>query len=154
MKFKMKFSNAVYILIAVVICISIASIVLDALILAGKGGFMQGNVVVTSLSLVAATLLLACCFIILFNSKYRFTENGFAVIYGFVPHIIPYSDIIAGAEEKITKKLYLQYNDPDKKSDFSVLSVNVDEKFNETIQEELEKRNNSFRRLNAENGNE
>lgn len=100
MKFKMKFSTAVYVLITAVICISITSIVLDALILAGKGGFVQGNTVITSISIVAAALLLTCCLSILFNSKYYFSENGFTVIYGFVPRVIPYENILAGAEEK------------------------------------------------------
>ena len=141
MKFKMKFSTAVYVLITAVICISITSIVLDALILAGKGGFVQGNTVITSISIVAAALLLTCCMLILFNSKYYFSENGFTVIYGFVPRVIPYENILAGAEEKMTHKLYLQYIDRDKKKDFLIIAVNVDEKYNDVIQSELEKRN-------------
>lgn len=153
MKFKMKFSTAVYVLITAVICISITSIVLDALILAGKGGFMQGNTVITSISIVAAALLLTCCLSILFNSIY-FSENGFTVIYGFVPHVIPYENILAGAEEKMTHKLYLQYVDRDKKKDFLIIAVNVDEKYNDVIQSELEKRNKTFRRLNTPDENE
>lgn len=154
MKFKMKFSTAVYVLITAVICISIASIVLDALILAGKGGFMQGNTVITSISIVAAALLLTCCLLILFNSKYYFSENGFTVIYGFFPRVIPYENILAGAEEKMTHKLYLQYVDRDKKKDFLIIAVNVDEKYNDVIQSELEKRNKTFRRLNTPDDNE
>ena len=154
MKFKIKFSTAVYVLITAVICISITSIVLDALILAGKGGFMQGNTVITSISIVAAALLLTCCLSILFNSKYYFSENGFTVIYGFVPHVIPYENILAGAEEKMTHKLYLQYVDRDKKKDFLIIAVNVDEKHNDVIQSELEKRNKTFRRLNTRDENE
>lgn len=88
---------------------------------------MQGNTVITSISIVAAALLLTCCLLILFNSKYYFSENGFTVIYGFVPHVIPYENILAGAEEKMTHKLYLQYVDRDKKKDFLIIAVNVDE---------------------------
>lgn len=154
MKYKMKFSTAVYVLITAVIIISIASIVLDALILAGKGGFTQGNVAITSVSLVCAVLLLACCFLILFNSKYAFTKNGFTIFYGVIPRVIPYENILASAEEKLTGKLYLQYKDFDKKTDFSVIAVNVDKKYNEEIVEELKKRNENFTRLNTDDDKE
>lgn len=150
MKFKMKFSVSVYVLIVAVMLISVASIVLDALILSGKGGFMQGNVVVTSLSTVCASLLFATTIALLFNSKYSFSKSGFAIIYGVVPKVVPYENVLAAAIDKNTNKLYLQYKDADKKTDFSVLAVNVDEKFNDTIVSELEKRNDNFKRLNSE----
>lgn len=154
MKYKMKFSTAVYVLITAVIIISIASIVLDALILAGKGGFTQGNVAITSVSLVCAVLLLACCFLILFNSKYSFSKNGFMIVYGVIPRVIPYENVLASAKEKLTGKLYLQYKDLDKKNEFSVIAVNVDEKFNDAIIDELKKRNENFRSLNTDDDKE
>lgn len=89
-----------------------------------------------------------------FQLEILFSENGFTVIYGFVPHVIPYENILAGAEEKMTHKLYLQYVDRDKKKDFLIIAVNVDEKYNDVIQSELEKRNKTFRRLNTPDENE
>ncbi|UKI51736.1 MAG: hypothetical protein L6V79_06015 [Clostridium sp.] len=116
---------------------------------------MQGNTVITSISIVAAALLLTCCMLILFQLKILFfSENGFTVIYGFVPRVIPYENVLAGAEEKMTHKLYLQYVDRDKKKDFLIIAVNVDEKYNDVIQSELEKRNKTFRRLNTPDDNE
>lgn len=54
----------------------------------------------------------------------------------------------------MTHKLYLQYVDRDKKKDFLIIAVNVDEKHNDVIQSELEKRNKTFRRLNTPDENE
>ncbi|UKI14036.1 MAG: hypothetical protein L6V85_07975 [Clostridiales bacterium] len=55
----------------------------------------------------------------------------------------------------MTHKLYLQYVDRDKKKDFLIIAVNVDEKYNDVIQSELEKNaTKTFRRLNTPDDNE
>ncbi|UKI14035.1 MAG: hypothetical protein L6V85_07970 [Clostridiales bacterium] len=62
---------------------------------------MQGNTVITSISIVAAALLFDVLSFDTFQLKILFfSENGFTVIYGFVPRVIPYENVLAGAEEK------------------------------------------------------
>ncbi len=130
MKFKMKFGYAVYILTGFVVAITVASAVINIMILTGAGRFVKGNPAVTSVSLACSLILFALCLALLINSCYTFKEKQLTVWYGLIRVRYGYPEIIAAAEDETSKKLYLQLLDTKNKDGFSITVINIDSKLN------------------------
>ncbi|MDD7246513.1 MAG: hypothetical protein SOV23_05820 [Eubacteriales bacterium] len=153
MKFKMKLYPAVYALTAFVLAITVASTVINVLILTDTGVFSGGkNVAVTVTSLVCGIILFVIAILFIANTYYQFCEKCFKISYGVVSIKIPYDSVLASAEEKLTKKLYLQ-TAGDKKKEFGIITVNVNPIYNNDIVKEFEKRCDNFRKLNLSDDN-
>ena len=117
------------------------------------GVFSGGkNVAVTVTSLVCGIILFVIAILLIANTYYQFCEKYFKISYGVVSIKIPYDSVLASAEEKLTKKLYLQ-TAGDKKKEFGIIAVNVNPIYNDDIVKEFEKRCDNFRKLNLSDDN-
>ncbi|MDY4709976.1 MAG: hypothetical protein SO203_05305 [Eubacteriales bacterium] len=108
------------------------------------------GVTVTSQGCGIILLVISILFI---AKKYnKLCEKCFKISYGVVSIKIPYDSVLASAEEKLTKKLYLQ-TAGDKKKEFGIIAVNVNPIYNDDIVKEFEKRCDNFRKLNLSDDN-
>ena len=105
MKIKMQFGPAKTAIIAVVAVVSLALIILDALLLGGVFGEVV-NVPVASVSLGAGVLLIVASISLLFFSNYTLGEESFKGVFGFLYAMeVPYSSVISVRENTLTKQV-------------------------------------------------
>lgn len=131
MKFKMKFSYVVYVLTGIIIAVTLASAVINVMILTGAGRFVKGNVAVTSVSLTCSLLLFSVCLVLLITSGYSFKEKHLVVSYGVLRLKYSYDEMLAVAADDLTKKLYVQVKNSRAKDGYGINAVNVDNKYND-----------------------
>lgn len=137
----MRLTPAAYVLTAIIVLISVTSVVLNGLILAGTGNFVNTDPAVSGVSLACSVLLLLVCAAVCLNCSYVFGDKALSVRFGVLGYGIPYGDMLALAVEPETGKLYLQYRSASKKRDFDIIAVNIDGRLNDSFVEEVRKRN-------------
>ncbi len=106
MKFRMGFGIVKTAIIAVVIAGVLAVIGLDIAILAGAKGVYAQSPAIPAVSLVAGVLIGVACFLILFNSFYKFKEQGFIIMVGFFADKIAYDDVLMLKQNIDTNELF------------------------------------------------
>ena len=107
MKIKMQFGAVKTAIVAVVAFISLALIILDALLLAGVFGDTV-NVPVASISLVAGAIILATTLFLLFGSRYVISEDKFRAEFGFLYIVdVPYTAVLNVRENTATKQVFI-----------------------------------------------
>lgn len=112
MKFKMVYTKLIYILVSALLCLALASAVVNILIIAEAGRFVNASPAVTIVSLVSSILLLAAALCVLFNSHYIFADKELTVLFGCIWYSIPYADIFEVKEHSVTKELFVLYREP------------------------------------------
>lgn len=112
MKFRMIYTKLVYILIATLICLALASLIVNILIMAEAGTFINISPAVTVVSLICSILLLTAAVLVMLNSKYCLTDKGITVLFGCIWFLIEYKDVYEIKEHSVTKELFLLYREP------------------------------------------
>lgn len=137
----MKLTVAAYVLTGLIVLISLVSIVMNCLILAEAGDFVNSDPAVTGVSLACSILLLAVCLAVCVNCAYVFTDKGLSVRFGAVGYRISYDDLLAVAADPETDRLYLQYRSASKKREYEIMAVNIADESRDAFLEELGRRN-------------
>ena len=107
MKIKMQFGAVKTAIVAVVAFISLALIILDALLLGGVFGDTV-NVPVASISLVAGAIILATTLFLLFGSRYVIAEDKFRAEFSFLYIVdVPYTAVLNVRENTATKQVFI-----------------------------------------------
>lgn len=123
MKIKMQFGPAKTAIIAVVAGVSLALIILDALLLGGVFGEAV-NVPVASVSLGAGVLILVASVALLFFSNYTLGEESFKGVFGFLYAMeVPYSSVISVRENTLNKQVLV--NVQNEKGGMSSFTLNL-----------------------------
>lgn len=141
MKIKMNFGTVKTVIIAVVFAGILAVLGLDIAMLAGAKGIVINSVAIPIVSLIAALLVGLACALILFNSYYKFKEDGMVIMLGFFFDNVAYGDVYLLKQDIEKNDLFIIVKDKSKSPvDTQVaLKVNVSPQKTDAFIAELRK---------------
>ena len=123
MKIKMQFGPAKTALMAVVAGVSVALIILDALLLGGVFG-KAVNVPVASVSLAMGVIVLIASLTLLLSSKYIIGDESIKGVFSFLYTMeIPYTSIISIRQNSDTNQVFISVQNS--KGGMSTLTLNL-----------------------------
>lgn len=133
--FKITYSSLIIGGMCLLLTIGLASVIVNILILASVGPFLNATPAVTIVSLVCSLVLLSIALLMLFHSVYRFGDTALSIIFGFLPMSIPYSALVEIKEHSETHEMFIVFRDTKSEvpDTFNVLRVNIKPEQNESF---------------------
>ncbi len=110
MKFRMNFGTVKNIILWAVAVAAAAIFVLDIVMLCITSSASKFAVAVFAVSLVGSAFLWTQCLVILFNSRYVFTDERLTVVLGVFRDKVAYKDIIVLRQNSKTGDLFMFVN--------------------------------------------
>lgn len=147
----MKFTMSAYILTGIISLISLISIIVNSLIFAEVGSFVNNNTAVTAISMACSAILLILCVSVFTNCSYTFKEKSLYIWFGVYFIKFAYDDILAVAIDKTTNRLYIQFKSNSKKKEFNIFAINIRPELNDAFINEIMRRNPNIVRPVIEN---
>ncbi|HPD02157.1 MAG TPA: hypothetical protein P5161_01780 [Eubacteriales bacterium] len=111
MKIRMKLKPFQIAMLAAVTAVTAAAIVLDSLILAEAGKFVNSNPALTVLSICCSALIMAVCILVFLGSFYYFGDGALKICLAFLPSKVNYDDVEALRLDSVGNRLVLIYKD-------------------------------------------
>lgn len=114
MKIRMNFGTIKLVILAAVFAGVLAILGLDIAILAGAKGIIVNSVAIPVVSMIAALLVGVACGLLIFNSFYKFKEQGLMIVLGFFADKVAYDEVVMLKQNMETSELFLIVNDKSK----------------------------------------
>lgn len=112
MKTRVNFGKFKLLLLVLISMLSLVSIIINILFLAGVGNMVTNVPVAAGLSLFFSVLILIFIILIFANSYYKFDDTCLKIVFAFITEKIDYQNVKTIYEESTTKELYLQIENP------------------------------------------